>query len=302
MRLQAEITTDIIPKIAEILKCYTKEDIVVYFSENTISFCIPLNQIGIWIECDISSCFSKYLIKSKQENTIALKVEASQLAQALVFDQSSIRVILSQLDEYVFLQLVHKSLDALKQLEHHVPIIILNQQSVENYAEPDWGKATMMAKLPPIKNLIDWCKKVEKSITKYLTISIIKNSDSGQLDVGIRAENETKMVSVYTLFPDMEPTSSHRKESNISSESYKSAATSELVESEQDIADLEIDNKDDLVECDVTVELKKFVKILKVQHLAPNIALLYIHDKKLLRLHFETQSSKITYVLNGITI
>lgn len=302
MRLQAEITNDLIPEIARILKSYTKEDIVVIFSENSILFCLPLNnKIGVWIRCDmpIPNCFSKYLVKSKQDNTIALKVEASQLAQAIAFDQTSIRVILSQLNEFVFLQLIHRSLDALKQLEHHVPVIILNQRSMENYEEPDWEKETMMARLPQLKSLSDWCSKVQ-SVAKNLTVSIIKNSSSGQLEVGLRAESEEKLVSVYTRFPDMEPSTIH-KENNTLSDIDKSSIAVESLESDADIEDL--DNKDDLVYADVTIELKKFAKILKVQQLQPIVSLLYIHDKKLLRLYFETQSSssKMTFVLNGIS-
>lgn len=299
MRLQAEITTDTISKITHILKSYTKEDIVLYFSEKSVFFYVPFNnQIGVWIECNESSCFNKYLIKSKQDDTIALKVEAAQLAQALAFDQTSIRVILSQLKDFVFLQLVHRSLDALKQLEHHVPVIILNQKSMEHYAEPDWGDATMCAKLPQLKNLVDWCK-VQGSITKQLTVSIIKNEDSGQLEVGLRAESESKIVSIYTRFPNMEQSSNNQKGSNTLSDSIKSAISADLAGSDSD--DLEAANKEDLVECDVTVELKKFTKILKVIQLRPHIALLYIHDKKLLRLYFETQSSKMTFVLNAIS-
>lgn len=301
MRLQAEITTDVISKIASLLKSYTKEDIILYFSEKNISFCISMNnQIGAWIECDIPSCFNKYLIKSKQDDTISLKVEVSQLAQALAYDQSySIRAILSQKDSSVFLQLIHRTLDGLKQLEQRVPIILLNQQSVLNYAEPDWGKATMVAKLPQIKNLTDWCSKLQGSTFKYLTISIIRNSDSGKIDVGLRAESESKTVSVYTRFPDMEITNSF-KDRNNTSESEKNGISEQIIDSNNDITDEEVEDND-LVECDVTIELKKFAKTLKVQQLQPTVQRLYIHDKKLLRLQFETLNSKMTVALFGLS-
>ncbi|OHT13678.1 Hus1-like protein [Tritrichomonas foetus] len=276
MRLNAEVTSDLLAKIAAILRSYSKDDIVLHFSENSLSFCIPMdNSLGIWAGCETNGCFNKYCVTSKQDNTISMKVEASQLAQALTMEHtSSIRIILSQTNNFVFLQFTHRSLDALKQLEHKVPVLIMTPQAVQHFAEPEWEPPTMMAKLPPIKSVSSWCANAN-NINKYLTISIIRNVDSGQYEVGFRVESDTHMVSVYTRFPEMSPPDN----------------TSQSIEDT------------DLVECDVTVDLKKFIKILKVQALQPTVAILYIYDKKFIRLHFATSTSmlQMTYVLSGIS-
>lgn len=275
MKLQAEITNDLLARIATILKSYSKDDIILHFSEEDISFCIPNDNLGIWVGCKTESCFNKYRIESKFSNLISMKIEASQLAQALAMDHSSsIRVILSQANKFIFLQFTHRSLDASKQLEHKVPVIILLPQNVQQYAEPEWNPATMIAKLPPIKNVSSWCSNAS-SISKYVTISIIKNTETGDSDVGFRVESDAHMVSVFTRFPNMSIPESASEETSV--------------------------EDSDLLECDVTVDLKKFNKILKVQNLQPKIALLYIYDKKFIRLHFVAGETSMTYILNGIT-
>ena len=276
MKLQAEITNDLLARIALILKSYSKDDIILHFSEEELSFCIPNdNFVGIWVGCKTESCFNKYRIESKYGNLISMKIEASQFAQALSMEHaSSIRVILSQTNKFIFLQFTHKSLDALKQLEHKVPVIILSPQNVQQYAEPGWNPATMIAKLPPIKNVSSWCSNAS-NISKFVTISIIKNAETNDCDVGFRVESDAHMVSVFTRFPNM--------------------AIPDVGYEETSIED------SDLMQCEVTVDLKKFNKILKVQSLQPTVALLYIYDKKSIRLHFVAGNTSMTYALTGVT-
>ena len=270
MRLFAEITSDTIERIASILRIYTKDEIVAHFSESSISFCIQNdNSIGFWIGCEVESCLNKYKIQSKNDNMIAVKIDASQLAQALKMDQSSsILLNLSQSDNLVFFKFIHRSLDELKQLEHRVPVLMLTPQAVQIFAEPEWDNATMMSKFPPLKSVSSWVKNAT-NINKFVTISIQKNPKSGKLDVGFNVEDDTHMVSVFTRFPNM---------------------------------NADEDEPSDVDQCEVTVDMKKFSKILRVQDLQPTVSLLYIYNKKFMRLHFATKSISMTYILNSIYV
>jgi hypothetical protein len=97
----------------------------------------------------------------------------------------------------------------------------------------------------------------------------MRDPTTGTVDVGFRVENE--VVSVSTRFTNL--------------------AISGVEDVEGEPADL----------CDVLVDLKKFLKILKVNLLMPTIAILYIYDKKSIRLNFQAQSgpstTSLTYVL-----
>jgi hypothetical protein len=180
-------------------------------------------------------------------------------------------MILGRTGESSYLQFTHRSLDSLKQLEHRIPILMLSQSTVMQYAEPEWVRETMKAKFPSLRSIQNWCASA-KSINNNLIISISRDRDSGTVDVGFKVE--TDVVSVSTKFTDL----------GIDDGADPAAAASE---------------------CDVLIDLKKFLKILKVTALSPSFSVLYIYDKKSLRLNFQVPSASsttsFTYVLNATT-
>lgn len=272
MRLTAEITTDILSRLVSILSTFGN-NVILHFSESYLSLCIPHDstQVGVWVGCSISSCFNKYEVQSKNSNTVSMKLSPSELAQGISLDTSpSIQLYLSRSNDFVYLQLTHKSLDTLRQLEHRVPILLLVPTVIQQYAEPDWEQASICARLPPLRSVINWCSNA-RNIHNYVTISIVKNTTTGDTDMILKVENE--MVSVSTTFYDLQP--------NVD----------------------EIDASRE-IDCSVYIDLKKFLKILKVNLLQPTVALIYIVDKKYVRLHFEvpantTSSASMTYFLNS---
>lgn len=280
MKLCAQITTDILSRLAAILSACGSE-VILHFSETSLSLCIPqaLAQVGVWAGSESSSCFNKYQIVSQNSNTVSLKANAGQLAQALNVDSSPvIEIYLSRSEDVLYLQLTHRSLDALKQLEHRVPVILLHANAVQRYAEPEWDPPTMKARFPPLKNVSQWCNNA-KGISQYLTIlisrkPILENDETLTVEVGLKAENDT--VCFHTHFPNL------------------------------GIADPDDSQSNEEVECEVFLELKKFIKILKVQQLQPQTSIIYIYDKKSIRLHFlipssTTNPTTLTYVLNAVS-
>jgi hypothetical protein len=272
MRLRAEITTDFLARIVQILNaCGT--DVIIHFSPEEVSFHVPHDgtQIGIWVGSQIACCFNKYDVVSKMENQVSLKTNLSQLAQSVALDQPSIQMVLGRKNDSSYLQFTHKALDSLKQLEHRIPILIVSPSTVAQYAEPDWGAPTMKAKFPSLRSVMTWCNSA-KSISSYLLLSIVKDATTGTIDVGFRVEND--VVSVATKFTDL---------------------------AIADADDLDVDV--DCDECDVLVDMKKFLKILKVNVLMPVILILYIYDKKSVRLHFQAQAgsstTSLTYALGA---
>jgi hypothetical protein len=271
MRLRGEITTDLLGRIAAILNACGSE-VILYFSPDEVSLCVPGDngQIAVWVGSLVQCCFNKYSIASKTKDTISLKTTIAQLAQSLTTDEPSIQMILGRTGESSYLQFTHRSLDSLKQLEHRIPILMLSQSTVMQYAEPEWGPETMKAKFPSLRSIQNWCASA-KSINTNLIISISRDPDTGTVDVGFKVE--TDVVSVSTKFTD-----------------------------------LGIDDGADPMgssECDVLIDLKKFLKILKVTTLSPSFSVLYIYDKKSLRLNFQVPSASamtsFTYVLNATT-
>lgn len=272
MRLTAEITADILSRLVSLLSAFGN-NVILHFSESFLSLCIPHDstQVGVWVGCSIASCFSKYEVQSKSSNTVSMKLAPAELAQAIALDTSpSIQLYLSRSSDFVYLQLTHKSLDTLRQLEHRVPILLLVPNVIQQYAEPDWEPASMCARLPPLRAVISWCANA-RNIHNYVTLSLVRNADSGDTDMVLTAENE--MVSVSTRFFDLRP--------------------------RVDDADAARD-----IDCSVYIDLKKFLKVLKVSLLQPTVALVYVVDKKYVRLHFEvpantTSSISMTYFLNS---
>ncbi|KAH0786454.1 checkpoint protein HUS1 [Histomonas meleagridis] len=274
MRLTAEITTDLLAKLISILSS-CGSDVVLHFSEESLSLCIPhdTGQIGVWVGCDIISCFNKYEVRSNVSNTVSMKLNPAQLAQALISNTSpSIQLHLSRTNDFVYLQLTHKSLDTLRKLEHRVPIILLMPSVIQQYAEPEWELASMCSKFPPLRAVVNWCSNA-KSIHHHISISLKHSNTTGNIDAVFRVENE--MVCVSTTFYDLKPEQDDETETNSK-------------------------NSD----CEVYVDLKKFIKILRVVNLQPTIGLIYIVDKKYIRLHFEVPAGaasavSMTYFLNA---
>jgi hypothetical protein len=244
-------------------------DVIIHFSPEEVSFHVPHDgtQIGVWVGSQIACCFNKYDVVSKMENQVSLKTNLSQLAQSVALDQASIQMVLGRRNDSSYLQFTHKALDSLKQLEHRIPILIVSPSTVAQYAEPDWGESTMKAKFPSLRSVVAWCANA-KSISSYLLLSIFKDRATGVVDVGLTVEND--VVSVATRFTDL---------------------------AIQETDDTDCD------ECDVLVDMKKFLKILKVNVLPPGISILYIYDKKSIRLHFQAQpgssTTSLTYVLGA---
>jgi hypothetical protein len=274
MILRAEITTDLLAKLAAILSAVGTE-VILHFSPGEISMCITgdSTQVRVWAGASTSSCFNKHEISSRNDDTISLKTQVSQLAQTLSSGEPSIQMALRRENQYTFLHLTHKSLDSLKQLQHRVPVLIVSPATVSQYAEPAWERATMAAKFPSLRAVLTWCQNA-KSISNYLLISISRDPMAGTIDVGLRVEND--VVNVATKFADL------------------------------GVSDLDADADFELVdESDVLVDLKKFLKILKVNMLQPVVMLLYVYDKKSLRLHFgipaANSTATVTYVLGAIS-
>lgn len=273
MKLIAEITSDLLTRLVSLMSA-CGSDVIMHASQDTLSFCVPGDsaqmQVRLWVAADSTVCFSQYVIQSQCQNTIAFKTNLSQLSQVIVMDTPSIVMRLAGKRERPFLQLTHMSLDSLKEVEHRIPILFLLSGTVEQYREPEWERASMIAKLPSLRALSQWCSNA-KVISNRLLITLKKNEVDGRetVDVGFRVESD--VVSVSTVFNDLAPGT--------------------------------IDFGDD-DQCDVLVDLKKFIKILKVATLSPTVALLYVYDKKMLRMHFEapcgTSMATLTYVLNAM--
>jgi hypothetical protein len=128
----------------------------------------------------------------------------------------------------------------------------------------------MKAKFPSLRLIQDWCAGAN-SIDNNLIISNSRDSDSGSVAVGFRVE--TNVVSVSTK-----------------------------------LTDLGIDDGADAVkpsECDVLIDLKKFLKILKGIARSPSTPSSIFTNKKSLRLYFRVPSASAmtspTYVLNATT-
>ena len=272
MKLMAEITADLLTRIVSLMSA-CGSDVIIHFSQDVLSFCVPGDsaqiQVRLWAAAESAVCFNKYVIESQAQNTIAFKTNLSQLSQVLVMDTPSILLRLAGKREKPFLQLTHMSLDSSKQVEHRIPILFLLPRTIEQYREPEWEQASMVAKFPALRALSQWCSNA-KVISNLLLISINKSEvdDRQTVDVGFKVESD--VVSVSTVFTDLAP-------GNV------------------DIGD------DD--HCNVLVDLKKFIKILKVMTLSPTVALLYVYDKKMIRMHFEapcgTSMSTLTYALNA---
>jgi hypothetical protein len=271
MRLRAEITTDLLSRIVQILNA-CGSDVIVHFSPQEISFHVPHDQtqIGIWVGSPVNCCFNKYDVASRMENQVSLKTNLSQLGQSVALDQPSIQMVLSRKNDSNYLQFTHKALDSLKQIEHRIPILIVSPSIVAQYAEPEWEPATMQAKFPSLRAVMTWCTNA-KTISTYLLLSISTDPTTGTVDVGFRVEND--VVSISTRFHDL------------------GIVNQDEIEAE--IVD----------QCDVLVDLKKFLKILKVNVLMPAVSIMYIYDKKSIRLNFQAQAgpstTSLTYVLGA---
>lgn len=273
MRLRAEITSDLIYKLVSLLHpCGT--DVIMYFSEEMVSFCIPgdasQNQIRVWIGVDVASCFNKYVVESRTQNTISFKTNLAQLVQVINLHTPSIQMYLTGKSDRPYLHFTHRSLDSLKQVEHRIPVIVLMPKAVEQYKEPEWEEPSMKTKFPSMRVIAKWCSNA-KAISNHLLITAERDIVTGGIHVGFKVESE--IVSVSTLFNDLE---------------IRGDIGTPL---------------DAPLSCSVQVELKKFIKILKVASMQPSVALMYIYDSKMLRLHFETpcgqEMASMTYVLNS---
>jgi hypothetical protein len=274
MILRAEITNDLLAKLAAVLSAVGSE-VIIHFSPEEISMCIlgDSTQVRVWAGAESRSCFNKYEIHSRSGDTISLKTQIGQLAQTLSSDTPSIQMVLKRDGQFTYLQLTHKSLDALKQLEHRVPILLISASSIGQYAEPVWEAPSMKVKFPSLRAVLTWCTNA-KTISNYLLISVTRDPVSETVDVSLKIEND--VVNVSTKFSDLGVTD---------------------LESQADVPLVD--------ECDVLVDLKKFLKILKVNVLQPVVMLLYVYDKKSLRVHFDMPGTAamtgVTYVLAAVS-
>jgi hypothetical protein len=269
MRLRAEITTELLSRIIQILNA-CGSDVIVRFSPEILSFHVVATetQIGVWVGCPNSCCFNKFDVASRTENQIYLKTNLSQLALSVVLNQASIQMVLGQQNATSYLQFTHKALDSLRQLEHKVPIVILTQAIFTQYAEPEWPQPTMRAKFPSLRSVTTWCTNA-KVISQLLLISILKDPETGQVDVVFKVEND--VVTVSTRFTDL-------------GISGQDGFDGEMVD-----------------QCDILLDMKKFLRILKVNIVTPTISILYIYDKKKIRMNFHAQvgaaATSFTYEL-----
>lgn len=227
-------------------------------------------QIRVWIGVDVASCFNKYVVESRIQNTISFKTNLSQLLQVINLTTPSIQMYLTGKSDRPYLHFTHRSLDSLKQVEHRIPVLVLMPKTVEQYKEPEWEEPTMKTRFPTMRVISSWCSNA-KAISNNLLITAERDIDTGSIHVGFKVESE--IVSVSTVFNDLE----------IKGDTGTLPGTA-------------------LSSC-VQVDLKKFIKILKVASMQPTVSLMYIYDNKMLRLHFEAscgqEMASMTYVLNA---
>ena len=268
MKLIATVNTEIFANIVNVLSACGGEA-VLYFSETALSLCIPqgLNQISLWISCSVQLCFAKYLVVSKNSNTITLKCNAQQLAQALTTEAPLLNMSLARFGEGTILQFEHRSTDTTKQLMQRVGVSLLSQRAVDAYQEPVWGPATISTKFPPIKSVNNWINEM-KEINNLVLITATKEGD-----VLLKVDSDT--VTVETRFKGLEIPGT----------------------TEHSLSD----------EAEAFVDIKKLRKILRVGNLQGATGELHIYDKSQARMFFTIPSSipdqptNITYVLNATT-
>lgn len=254
MKFIAEITSDLIGKLINLIQICGNE-IIIYMNPEQISLTITSdpNQIRLWISASVVKLFNKYQVVSKQQNSIALKVDGQQLNQGFSLEAFSlIQVILSKTENMPILQFNHKSYEPQKLLQHKVPIIFLSPEQVIQYKEPEWKSPSVVLHLPPLRDIISWCINV-KNVNQTITIF---GKQNGELT--LKAENES--VSIITFFESPELTDAGN--------------TSE--------------------EAEVTVDMKKFMKILKVFIINPNSSVIFLHDKSFIRMEFQLNDDEFT--------
>lgn len=269
MKLIATVNTQTFSSIVNVIAACGGET-VLYFAETELSICVPqgMNQIALWIECSIQHLFSKYSIKSQSNNTIALKCNAQQLAQALNIENTpTINMNLSKINSNAVLQFEHKSTDTTKQLTQRVAVTLLRQESLDAYQEPAWEPATVSTKFPPLKAVINWVNEM-KDINSLVTITATKEGD-------VMFKVDSDSVAVETKFSGLE------------------------MPGTTDLAIMD--------EAEALIDIKKLKKILKISTLQSATGELHIYDKNQIRLFFSVPSSvpdqptNLTYVLNATT-
>lgn len=275
MRLRASITPKLLADLIALLKFYPKDEFVICFAQDKFSFCVVQGAFGgIWVECDLDKVFQGYDVSSKYDNKMLLRMDSAALASALASDEKNnpIKLKLAPGKNGAFLQFIHSPLDKSKILRHNVQINFLKTQMINSYAEPDY-QATMAACLPPLSSLKLWCANAV-NISKNVTISIIRNSETEETEVVFHVESESHLVSISTHYHHMEIPNSSADETLFDS---------------------------DNTQCEVTVDLKRFNKILKVDSLRPQSSQLFIKDKTSLRVSFDVEYATIAQHLAGIT-
>ena len=250
MKLTAEVTSELLGKLVALIQACGSE-VIVHFSPEHLSLCVPKEpgQICVWALASQVSCFNKYQVISQRENSISMKVNGQQFALALALETApTIQIMLSRSENQPFLQFSHRSLDSLKLLQHRVPVVLISHEQIVQYVEPSWNLHTIMLHFPQLKAVIAWCQNV-KSVSQMITI--YGNKLTGELS--FKCENET--VTIVTKFNGLE----------IEDESQGSGE-----------------------EAEVMVDMKKFMKMLKVINLNPVISLIYLYHRQFIRLEFQT--------------
>ena len=265
MKLMATINTDIFSLIVNIISSGGNE-IILFFSENHLSLCIPIltNQIALWVGCNTSICFNKYSISSRIDNTIAFKCNSIQLLNALTIESSpEINMKLSQNKDFKYIEFEHNSADKSKKISQKVEITLLKNSSLENYKEPEWDQPSIAIKFPSFRAINHWVNEM-KDINSLLLLTATNDGK-----VGLCVDNES--VSVKTEFNDLE----------IFQPSENSLPK------------------------EVLIEIKKLKKILKVGIIPNCTGIIYIYDKLKVRFHFISQytssntSIQFSYLLNS---
>eukprot|EP01132_Coremiostelium_polycephalum_P003164 gene3164-3962_t len=218
----------------------------------------------VWCELMADAFFENYLIESISNNEIQFQIQLELLRRVLQsgINSNDIVVRLVKKGNLPFLHFIIKNTTTTVVLFQDVPIVLLTAQQLAQITEPILPDPQVHILMPPLKNVQNVIEKM-RNLSEALNIRVSMNN---QLTLSV----ETSNGSISTFYKGLEHPHFEGRP--------KSDGPSEL-------------------SATVTVDIKKFAKVLYVHQLAPDEVVCCLYEGRSLILHVILQDICLTYYL-----
>mmetsp|Transcript_24142 Transcript_24142/g.33855 ORF Transcript_24142/g.33855 Transcript_24142/m.33855 type:complete len:277 (-) Transcript_24142:31-861(-) len=205
MRFKARVLNDRINLFIKVVTTVQKisKECVLLMSERKLQFILTSEitdgGVQVWSGINAASIFEDYKIESLNQNEIALEINLDHLQRALKSAQyaQEISVKLTKKNGLPFLSVIIE-VQTTQQMTivQDVPVVLLSQQQLAQYAEPQLPDPEVHILMPSLKLLRHVIEKM-KNVCDHLTIFA---NMAGELKFKV----ETDMVTIQTSYSNLE--------------------------------------------------------------------------------------------------